>query len=113
MRWIALSSLFFVFAACTEPRIKRYENQLEPLVNKGKKLQIGKMLGQPVKCEPLEALERCEYRTARERNDPVPVVFKRESAMGPDVSPYEYFDVLHLFYDDSGVLKEWQPIVVK
>ena len=51
-------------------------------------------------------------KQATGRNAPTPMVFTKSSTM-PDVSPYDYFDVIHLFYDDQRVLTEWQPIVIK
>jgi len=83
------------------------------MVGNGKKESVDKVLGPPIKCVKEHALEKCEYRTARERNDPVPAVHHQERSMGPDLSPYEHFDVLHLYYDSFGLLREWEPIVIK
>lgn len=113
MRRLILIVLLVNLVQCTHQRVDRYRSAIEPRVNKSKKAELDELLGSPVKCEPSkDGLERCEYRTASERNAPIPEVFRRNSTMGPDVSPYEYFDVLHLYYDSFGTLKEWSPVVV-
>ena len=109
---------FFIFllcalvAGCVTQRVKRYRDLLDPLVGKEKKANINRLLGKPANCEQEQDLEKCEYRTTKERNDPVPIVHERESALGPDLSPYDTFDVLYLYYDGFGVLKDWKPVSV-
>ena len=102
-----------VIVGCAHSRIRRYEKLLEPEIGLGTKADMRALFGAPVNCNKSKGLERCEYRTARERNDPVPAVMMKTQGLGPDVSAYEYFDVLHLFYDDFGVLREWAPIVIR
>lgn len=112
---------FFTFAlavslllgACTHPRVRRLHGLLDPLVGSGKKADVAKLLGDPVHCKPESTLERCEYRTSREQNDPVPIVFTKQPGFGPDVSPYQFFDTVHCVYDSLGTLKEWVPVVVQ
>ena len=99
--------------ACTEPRIKRYQTMLDPMVGTAKKTDVDAQLGKAIKCERKEKGQECEYRTASGRNEQIPMAHQQRSAMGPDLSPYEYFDVLHLTYDDFGILKDWQPVIVK
>lgn len=103
----------FVCLACTETRIERYTDIIEPHVGGTHKAEMNKILGAPTFCKEEGKYEKCEYRTARGRNEPVPGVFRKEPAMGPDLTPYEHFDVLHLYYDSFAVLKEWEPIVVQ
>lgn len=113
MRQLMLVGLLLTLTQCAHPRVARYRSTIEPHLNKSKKAELDALLGSPVSCAPAkEGLERCEYRTASERNQKVPEIYRRNSAMGPDVSPYEFFDVLHLYYDSFGTLKEWTPVVV-
>jgi hypothetical protein len=98
--------------SCTQPRTKRYSDMIDPLVGSAKKEEVDRLLGVPAFCRQETALQKCEYRTASGRNAPTPEVFSKKTTI-PDVSPYEYFDVIHLFYDDRRVLKEWQAVVVK
>jgi len=115
----AIKSCFFVIGlwvlvGCTSPRLKRYHDLIDPHVGKAKKEKMDSLLGVPSSCKRTPSLKLCEYRTASERNEPVPGVLEKPKGFGgPDVSPYEYFDVLHLFYDDFGVLQEWNPVVIQ
>ncbi len=104
--------VLFALGACTQLRSARYSEMIDPLVGSGKKEQLDKMLGVPTFCKQESPFQKCEYRTAAGHNDPTPDAFAKKSTM-PDVSPYEYFDVIHLFYDDQRVLKEWQAVVLK
>jgi hypothetical protein len=104
--------LLLALAACTQTRARRYSEMIDPLVGSGKKEQLDKLLGIPAFCRQESAFQKCEYRTASAHNAPTPIVFEKLTNM-PDVSPYEYFDVIHLFYDDQRVLKEWQAVVLK
>ncbi len=101
-----------ILSACTTTRGKFYEDTLEPMVGVSKFHDVNKQLGSPTTCVPDVGLTRCEYRTAVARNLPVPAFARRVPGMGPDLSPYEYFDVLYVYYDDTGLLKEWTPMVV-
>jgi hypothetical protein len=101
------------FSACTQPTVKRYASLLDRKVNISKKSEMDQVLGEPVSCKQERAFQKCEYRTAQARNYPVPAIYEKQNAMGPDISPYEYFDVLHLFYDHEGILREWEPIVMR
>ena len=82
---------------------------LDPLVGQGKKSDVSKQIGPPAFCKNREGTEHCEYRTAKARNLPVPDS-SRQTAVGIDLSPYEYFDVLLLHYNSFGVLVEWDPV---
>jgi hypothetical protein len=112
-RIAVLLSLILMFTACTESRVRKYEDLLEPLLGKAEKEEVDKLLGAPASCQPVESYQRCEYRTSRGRNEPVPFTARKNAAMGPDLSPYEYFDVLALTYDGFNTLREWEPISVK
>ena len=105
--------LFWLCSSCTESRVKKYSDILEPLVGTAKKERLNEVLGKPTFCKRELAYEQCEYRTSRGRNDPVPEVFRKSEGLGPDLSPYEYFDVLRLYYDDFGVLKEWDAVNIQ
>jgi len=84
------------------------------MLGTAKKTEVNQVLGSPTSCKKTaEGLEECEYRTAAARNYPVPDAHKKQEAMGPDLSPYEYFDVLHVYYDSLGILKNWVPIVIR
>lgn len=98
--------------ACTQTRTRRYSEIIDPLIGSGKKEELDKLLGNPAFCLQENLFQKCEYRTASAHNEPTPIVFTKVNTM-PDVSPYEYFDVIHLFFDDRRVLKEWQAVVVK
>lgn len=102
----------FIVSGCAQTRVRRYQGVLDPMLGNGTKIQVAKKLGNPANCAPLGTGERCEYRTAILRNDPVPAVHQKTVEMGPDLSPYEYFDVLQADFDGFGVLKDWQPIVI-
>lgn len=106
-------SFLLICAACTEPRLKRYSDIIEPLVGSAKRERVTEILGKPTSCKREFSQEKCEYRTSMGRNHPVPEVFKKPEGLGPDLSPYEYFDVLHLYYDDFGILREWDPVVIQ
>jgi hypothetical protein len=112
-RCSALFFLFLFFTSCAETRVKKYEDLLEPLLGKADKKEVDKLLGTPVSCTPVDTYQRCEYRTSRGRNEPVPFTGQKSAAMGPDLSPYEYFDVLALTYDGFNTLREWEPLTVK
>lgn len=111
---IFLSCLLLSLAliACTEGRVKKYRDILEPRIGTGKKDEIDKLLGNPAWCKEEGGAQKCEYRSSRANNEPVPDVYRRNEGMGPDVSPYDRFDVLHLQYDGFGVLKEWEPVMI-
>lgn len=113
MRLILLILLAIpICLACTETRVKRYSDMIEPHVGGASKSEMNKILGAPTYCHDEGKYEKCEYRTSRGRNESVPGIFWKEPAMGPDLTPYEHFDVLHLYYDGFSVLKEWEPIVL-
>ncbi len=109
---LALLWLLVLIVACTQPRMRRYSEVIDPMVGSGKKEELDRLLGNPTFCQQEKAFQKCEYRTAMGHNAPTPIVFTKMTHM-PDVSPYEYFDVIHLFYDDLRVLKEWQAVVLK
>lgn len=104
-------STIILFSACTQPRIKKYQSLLEPKIGNSKKDEINKILGSPAWCTTEAGTEKCEYRTAHANNEPVPDMYRKEDSLGPDLSPYDRFDVLHVFYDSTGVFKDWEPVV--
>ena len=104
--------LILVLVSCTEMRVKKYNDLLNPRVGTAKKEEVGKLLGNPVSCSQELEGEKCEYRTSHARNHPVPDVYRQERALGPDLSPYDHFDVLHVRYDGFGILKSWEPVVI-
>jgi hypothetical protein len=111
VRIILISCLIGILTlSCSQNRVKKYQNLLDPLVGKAKKDQINALIGNPVSCKNENRYEKCEYRTAHAQNTPVPDMFKKSE--GPDLSPYEYFDVLYLYFDPFHVLKEWEPVVI-
>jgi hypothetical protein len=115
MRRIFLLALLFtvLFSGCSEVRVRKYQRGLDPLVGSANKGKINRMLGTPTTCKHTDEItETCEYRTSWGRNDAVPSVFTKVNGFGPDLSPYEYFDVLELSYDGFGVLQTWHPLVV-
>ena len=101
----------FLLIGCTETRVKRYGNILDPLVGTARKTQVNRKLGIPAFCQLESPLERCEYRTARGRNEQIPYIHQKREGF-PDLSPYEHFDVLHLYYDGFGILRDWEPVVM-
>ncbi len=105
-------SFFIFFISCSYPRIKHYESLLDNKIGVADKEAISKLLGSPVFCDKNMALERCEYRTSAGRTEIVPEVVKKTETW-PDLSPYDYYDVIHLFYDDKGILRDWKAIVLK
>ncbi len=103
----------FFLTACTQSRVKVYGDMLEPRVNIAKKEEVNKLFGTPTWCTPDSGSEKCEYRTSRGSNHPVPDVYRKEDSLGPDLSPYDHFDVLHLRFDSFGILKDWEPVVIR
>lgn len=102
-----------VLVACSQSRVRRYEELIEPQLGKANKDEMSRLLGaKPTKCEKVKLYEQCEYRTARERNDPVPGEYSTGLAGSPDLKPFAYFDVIHLYYDETEVLREWSPVKV-
>lgn len=99
-------------SACTEPRVKPYQRLLDPEVGRANKARVTALLGNPVKCEITAGQESCEYRTTAGRNDPTPSVHRPSPGFGPDLSPFEHFDVIKAHYNDVGILREWEPMVL-
>lgn len=94
--------------SCTTTRAKRFADVLDPMIGSGKKVELDSLLGRSVSCTAEGQESVCEYRTARMRNYPVPDAARRLDSSVPDLSPFEYFDVVLVRYDGFGVLKEWQ-----
>lgn len=109
--FIGLLAIFLI-AACTESRIKRYSDIIEPSIGSGTKRDFTKLLGAPTFCRQDAKYEVCEYRTARGRNEPVPYVHKKDPAMGPDLTPFEHYDVIQISFDGFGVAQSWDPLVL-
>ena len=110
-----LLSLFFLFlvAGCASTQLSRLEETMDPMVGVAKRGDVEKSLGNPTQCVTEKGMLRCEYRTLIARNEPVPSAHKKEPGFGPDLSPYEFFDVIEAFYDDTGLLRDWRPLSVK
>lgn len=108
---VLMAGLFL--SGCTEKRVKKYQDVLEPRISKAKKTEIDKMFGTPEKCIQEGPHLKCEYRTAAMRNTPVSDMYRKEPGMGPDLTPYDHFDVIHVFFDGLGVMQDWKPIVVE
>lgn len=106
-----LLTLALALSACTQTPVRRYSDMIDPLVGSGKKEELDRLLGFPASCRQESVFQKCEYRTASGRNAPTPMVFTKQPGK-PDLSPYESFDVIHLFYDDQRILKEWQAVVL-
>jgi len=98
--------------ACSHSPLKRLEEAMDPMIGK-KRVEVESAVGQPVQCQPLQGSTRCEYRTLIGRNEQAPAAHKPEPGMGPDLSPYEFFDVIEAFYDETGTLKDWHALSVK
>ncbi len=98
--------------SCTQTRVKKYQGMLEPLLGKAKQSEVNALLGNPISCKQEGRFEKCEYRTTSAQNNPVPDMFRKSEGIGPDLSPFEYFDVLHLYFDAFHILKEWEPVVI-
>jgi hypothetical protein len=110
--FISLVLGFLLLASCVETHVRKYQNLLEPRVGRAKQNEINALLGNPTYCRAEGKYEKCEYRTAAAQNHPVPDIFRKTEGLGPDLSPYEYFDVLHLYFDTFHVLREWEPVVI-
>src|SRR5688572_15067600 len=91
-------ALLTMFVACNQSNVKKYRDLLEPRVGSAKKDEINQLLGAPAWCRDEEGSQRCEYRTSRATNNPVPDMYRKEASLGPDLSPYDHFDVLHLHF---------------
>ncbi len=107
----SLGLILIFFAACAQKRVVKYESLLNPMVGVSKKISVNKKLGQPVYCKAQEDGEICEYRTPKSHNENIPAIYQPAHGF-PDLSPYDYFDVLHLSYNSFGILKDWEPIVL-
>lgn len=107
-----LLALCIGLLSCSHSRIERYRDALDSQLGNGKKTSLDQLLGMPYLCKNIGVFERCEYRTASQRNHPVPIVYRKAPGFGPDLSPYDYFDVIYLYYDDFDVLQEWEPVVI-
>jgi hypothetical protein len=94
-------------ARCASTPVDRYRAQLQPLVGHGDKTQVAAVLGQPALCRPEGAVETCEYRVARPRpiSNPVP--------SAPAILDLQPRDVIHAYFDDKGVLRDWQALVIQ
>lgn len=109
---LCLSLLVLAFCQCSQLRVQRYQSMLDPLVGNAERKEVDKLLGHPASCQALELGNRCEYRTLAQRNHTVPDAHRPMPGFGPDLSPYEYFDVLSLDYDVFGKFKSWEPVVI-
>lgn len=107
-----LLALLLLVTSCVQTRVKTYDALIEPRLGKSKKSEMRAVLGNPIFCKQEEKYEKCEYRSAYSQNNPVPDMFRKSEAIAPDLSPYEYFDVLHLYYDGFHILQEWEPVVI-
>ena len=108
--------LFFILLlgfGCASTQLGRLQETMDPWVGVAKRLEVEKSLGSPTQCVTEKGMTRCEYRTLIARNEPVPSAHKKEPGFGPDLSPYEFFDVIEAFYDDTGLLRDWRPLSVK
>ena len=112
LRSILLTLTVILMTSCVQTRVKKYEAILEPKIGKSTKLDITSLLGNPIYCRQESKYEKCEYRSAYSQNGPVPDMFRKSDGLGPDLSPYEYFDVLYLYFDGFHVLQEWEPVVM-
>jgi len=110
--WLTALLLVALSGSCTTTRVKRYQNLLDPLIGSSKRTEVNHLLGTPVFCRPEGDRELCEYRTSAARNFTVPDMHRKAEAMGPDLSPYDQFDVLHVYYDGFDTFKEWEPFVI-
>jgi len=99
--------------ACSLSPLKRLEEAMDPMVGVKKKQEVERVIGEPVQCHSNTGTTRCEYRTLIGRNDPAPATHKKEPGMGPDLSPYEFFDVIEAFYDETGMLKDWHALSIR
>ncbi len=101
--------IFLLLAGCTQPTVRRYGEMIDPKIGSANKNDMARLFGVPIICRPEGIYETCEFRTARGNNAPVPSVHQQNPAMGPDLSPYEHFDVILLQFDALGVLRSWKP----
>ena len=112
--WTALFLLPLLLQACASSPLRRLEESMDPMVGKKKRGEVERLVGQPVKCSSPQPMTRCEYRTLIGRNDPAPVTSKVEPGFGgPDLSPYEFFDVIEIFYDATGMMSDWRPLSIR
>ncbi len=107
MKWFFFSLCLLALTSCVQPRVRRYQSALDPLLGQGKRADVDRILGRPVSCEKAGEGEKCEYRTAFGRNDPIPAA-SQKTLLGPDLSPYEYYDVVRAEYDGLGIFRNWQ-----
>lgn len=111
IKWIAV---VFLLAGCAQTPVDRYKNLINPRVeSKATRAEMDQLLGKPAICHKHSPYSRCEYRTTAGRHRPTPIVFKKSRTMRVDTSPYDYFDVLHLYYNADGQLKKWEPVAVQ
>lgn len=103
--------LFLFFPACAQKRIVKYESLLNRMVGVSKKTEVNQKIGNPTFCNPVGDNEVCEYRTPKSHNENIPVVLQKANGF-PDLSPYEYFDVLHLTYNPQKILTAWEAVVL-
>jgi len=109
--FLVFSTLVVLMTSCAEHRVKRYQDMLDKHVGVTQKKELDRQLGEPTQCRPDGSMKLCEYRTAAGRNEQVPYVHQKKEGF-PDLSPYEHYDVLHLFYDDFNVLRDWKAVVL-
>lgn len=83
------------------------------MVGVKKRGEVERLIGEPVKCATQGNLTRCEYRTLIGRNDPAPATSKKEPGFGPDLSPYEFFDVIEIFYNETGLMTDWRALSIR
>lgn len=107
---LILFSILF-WTSCAQKRVTKYQNLLDPMVGSSKKIDVNKKLGGPTFCKFEGDNEVCEYRTTKSHNENIPVHLQKANGF-PDLSPYDYYDVLHITYDAFGNFKEWQPVVL-
>ena len=106
---LRIISICVFIVSCTTTTLQKYSEILD--IKKGiKKSEIMGFLGRPVSCVFDSMGETCEFRTLYARNLPVAAVYQKNPTLCPDLSPYEFFDVLSLHFDEVSALKDWKPI---
>lgn len=109
MLFLVIFLSMLVLPSCTHTALRRYGDLIEPQIGRANKADMARQLGSPENCKSDGNYENCEFRTSRGKNAQVPAVHQRAPGMGPDLSPYEHFDVISLQFDSLGVLRGWKP----
>jgi hypothetical protein len=99
-----LTVLILSLSHCASTPTDHYRSQIEPLLGKGTKAQVNALFGEPALCHAQSGVETCEYRVVRSLAD---------AKTCPNILDSRPQDTFHAYFNESGTLKDWQPLNIQ